>query len=66
MTGALAFKSATQFKGKYTMNLLEIAIRIGLVLFALYMLNQLYIVFKALRWRSEDKLIARALEQQDV
>ena len=48
------------------MNILEIAIRIGLVLFALYMLNQLYIVIKALRWRNEDKLIARALEQQDV
>lgn len=48
------------------MNIFEIAIHIGLVLFALYMLNQLYIVFKSMRWRSRDKLIARALERQDV
>ena len=48
------------------MNIFEIAIRIGLVLCALYILNQLYIVFKAMRWRSRDKLIARALERQDV
>ena len=48
------------------MNIFEIAVRVALVLFALYMLNQLYIVFKAIRWRSEDKLIARALERQDA
>ena len=48
------------------MNIFEIAIHIGLVLFALYMLNQLYIVFKVMRWRSRGKLIARALERQDV
>ena len=48
------------------MNILEIALRIGLVLIALYILNQLYIVIKALRWRSQDRLIARALERQDV
>ena len=48
------------------MNIFEIAIRIALLLMALYMLNQLYIVIKALRWRSEDKVIARALERQDA
>ena len=44
------------------MNIFEIAICIGLVLFTLYMLNPLYIVFKAMRWRNQDKLIARALK----
>ena len=44
------------------MNIFEIAICIGLVLFTLYMLNPLYIVFKAMRWRNRDKLIARALK----
>jgi hypothetical protein len=48
------------------MNIFEIAIRIGLVLFALYLLNQLYILVKVHRWKSQDKLIARALERQDV
>lgn len=48
------------------MNIFEIAIRIALVLLALYILNQLYIVIKVMRWRREDKLIARALESQDV
>jgi uncharacterized protein YpmS len=48
------------------MNIFEIAIRIALLLMALYMLNQLYIVIKVLRWRSEDKVIARALERQDA
>jgi hypothetical protein len=48
------------------MNIFDIAIRIALLLVALYMLNQLYIVIRALRWRSQDKLIARALEKRDV
>ena len=47
------------------MNIFEIAIWIGGVLFALYLLNQLYIVVKAFQWRSQDKLIARALERYD-
>ena len=48
------------------MNIFEIAIRVGLVVFALYILNQLYILIRVYRWRSQDKLIARALERQDV
>ena len=48
------------------MSIFEIAIRIVLVLVALYFLNQLYIIVIAFRWRSQDKLIARALERQDV
>ena len=48
------------------MNIFEIAIRIVLVLVALYLLNQLYIIVIAFRWRSQDKLIARALEREDV
>ncbi|HEX2993946.1 MAG TPA: hypothetical protein VHP14_03945 [Anaerolineales bacterium] len=48
------------------MNLFDIAIRIAAVLIALYMLNQLYILVTALRWRSQDKLIARALERKDA
>jgi len=48
------------------MNIFEIAIRVALVVFALYMLNQLYILIRAFRWRSQDKLIARAMERQDV
>ena len=48
------------------MNIFEIAIRVGLVVLALYLLNQLYILVKAYRWRSQDKLIARALERRDV
>ena len=47
------------------MNIFEIVVWIGAVLFALYFLNQLYIVVKAFQWRSQDKLIARALERQD-
>lgn len=42
------------------MNIFEIAICIGLVLFTLYMLNPLYIVFKAMRWRNQDKLTIHA------
>jgi len=48
------------------MNIFEIALRIGLVLFALNMVNQLYIVVRAYRWKSQDRLIARALERRDV
>jgi len=48
------------------MNIFDIAIWIVAVLIALYMLNQLYILITALRWRSQDKLIARALEREDV
>ena len=48
------------------MNIFDIAIRIMAVLIVLYMLNQLYILITALRWRSQDKLIARALEREDV
>lgn len=48
------------------MNIFEIAIRVALVVFALYMLNQLYILIRAFRWRSQDKLIARALERHDI
>ena len=48
------------------MNISEIAIWIVLVLFALYFLNQLYITVQAFRWRSQDKLISRALERRDV
>lgn len=48
------------------MNIFEIAMRIVLVLVALYLLNQLYIIVIAFRWKSQDKLIARALEKQDV
>lgn len=48
------------------MNIFEIAIWIGAVVLALYMLNQLYIIVTAYRWQSQDKLIARALERQDV
>lgn len=47
------------------MTILEIAIWVGAVLFALYFLNQLYIVVKAFQWRGQDKLIARALERRD-
>jgi hypothetical protein len=48
------------------MNIFEIAIAIGLVLLILFFLNQLYIIIVAFRWRSQDKLIARALERHDV
>ena len=44
------------------MDIFEIAICIGLVLFTLYMLNPLYIVFKAMRWRNQNELIARVLK----
>ena len=48
------------------MNIFDIAIRIGLVLLVLFLLNQLYIIIVAFRWRSQEKLIARALERHDV
>ncbi len=48
------------------MNFFEIAIWGVLVLLGLYMLSQLYILITALRWRSQDKLIARALEREDA
>ncbi len=48
------------------MKLFEIAISGVLVLLGLYMLNQLYVLLTALRWRSQDKLIARALEREDA
>jgi hypothetical protein len=48
------------------MNIFEIAIAIGLALLILFFLNQLYIIIVAFRWRSQDKLIARALERHDV
>ena len=48
------------------MTISEIAAWMGIGLFALYFLNQLYITVQALRWRSQDKLIARALERRDV
>jgi len=48
------------------MNIFEIAIRVGLAVLALYLLNQLYILVQAYRWRSQDKLIARALERRDA
>jgi len=48
------------------MNIFEIAIRVALVVFALYLLNQLYILARVYPWQSQDKLIARALERQDV
>lgn len=44
----------------------DIAIWVVVVLIALYLLNQLYILITALRWRSQDKLIARALERKDA
>jgi len=44
----------------------EIAAWVVIGLFALYFLNQLYITVQALRWRSQDKVIARALERRDV
>ncbi len=44
----------------------DIAIWVVAMLIALYLLNQLYILITALRWRSQDKLIARALEREDV
>ena len=48
------------------MNIFEVAIRIGLVLLVVFLLNQLYIIIVAYRWRSQDKLIARALERHDA
>jgi hypothetical protein len=48
------------------MNISEIAVAIGLALLILFFLNQLYIIIVAFRWRSQDKLIARALERHDV
>ena len=48
------------------MTTFDLAIWVIVGLFIFYFLNQLYIVVKALRWRSQDKLIARALERRDV
>ena len=48
------------------MNIFDVAIRIGLVLLVMFLLNQLYIIIVAYRWRSQDKLIERALERHDV
>ncbi len=48
------------------MKLFDIVIWVAAVLIALYLLNQLYILITVLRWRSQDKLIARALEREDV
>ena len=48
------------------MNIFEIAKYVALALVALFLLNQLYIIIVAFRWRSQDKLIARALERHDV
>ena len=48
------------------MNIFDVAIRIGLVLLVVFLLNQLYVIIVAFRWRSQDKLIARALERHDV
>ena len=47
------------------MIIFEIAIWKGLVLFALSMLNLMYIIVQAFRWRSQDRLIARALDRRD-
>jgi hypothetical protein len=66
MTGACLFNSSFSNKGEFSMNIFEIGIRIALVLVVLYLLNQLYIVVVAFRWRSQDKLIARALEKYDA
>ncbi len=44
----------------------DIAIWAVVALIALYLLNQLYILITARRWRRQDKLIARALEREDV
>ena len=44
------------------MNIFEIAVGIGTLLLTLYMLDPLYIVFKAMRWQSQNKLIARVLK----
>ena len=48
------------------MNIIDIAKYVVLALVALFLLNQLYIIIVAFRWRSQDKLIARALERHDV
>ncbi len=39
--------------------------KILLGLFLLYLVYHGYIVFKAYRWRAEDRLIARALERDN-
>jgi hypothetical protein len=48
------------------MNIIEIAKYVALALVVLFLLNQLYIIIVAFHWRSQDKLIARALERHDV
>ena len=47
------------------MTTFEIVIWIAVILFGLYLLNQLYIMIIAFRWRSQDRVIARALEPRD-
>lgn len=47
------------------MSVFDVAVYLGAVLLALYMLYQLYIIIVAFRWSSQDKLIARALERHD-
>jgi hypothetical protein len=66
LIGALPFNHTFSHPGETTMNIFEIAIGIGLALLILFFLNQLYIIIVAFRWRSQDKLIARALERHDV
>jgi hypothetical protein len=47
------------------MNALEILVHIVLALIALYILWHGYVVIVAFRWRSQDKLISRALAPRD-
>jgi hypothetical protein len=50
------------------MNIFEtllLLVRILLCLFLLYLVYHGYIVFKAFRWRAEDRLIARAMERDN-
>ena len=45
--------------------ILETILTIGLSLFVLYLLWHGYVVLIAYRWRSQDKLISRALAPRD-
>jgi hypothetical protein len=47
------------------MNTLEVLVHIVLALIILYILWHGYVVIVALRWRSQDKLISRALAPRD-
>jgi len=47
------------------MNAFEILVRIVLALILLYILWHGYVVLVAYRWRSQDKLISRALAPRD-